>query len=182
MMALTYVQAWTQEHQNLAFFFIMLLLNSGLSPYAYANAYACACITSEDWAYSTMYLDDTSLILFVIHFKGVISPKTTSLWWCPPVSHPNHFLDMTMSMINAGTKHQHHPDQFRFLGNCPPTPSSRRFSLAAGYFWQPWLDDHISSLLSRAQILSSPSPFNTCHAGERIRCHSCNFDFGRCTL
>lgn len=60
--------------------YIMLLLNSGLSPYAYANAYACACVTSEDWAYSTMYLDDTSLILFVIHFKGVISPKTTSLW------------------------------------------------------------------------------------------------------
>ena len=36
--------------------YIMLLLNSGLSPYAYANAYACALFTSEDWAYSTMYL------------------------------------------------------------------------------------------------------------------------------
>lgn len=54
--------------------YIMLLLNSGLSPYAYANAYACACITSEEWAYSTIYLDDidTSLILFFIHFKDVI--------------------------------------------------------------------------------------------------------------
>ena len=52
----------------------MLLLNSGLSPYAYANAYACACVASEEWAYSTMYLDDidTSLTLFVIHFKDVI--------------------------------------------------------------------------------------------------------------
>ena len=85
--------------------YIMLLLNSGLSPYAYANAYACACITSEEWAYSTIYLDDidTSLILFFIHFKDVIWPNTTSLWLCPPVSHPKHFLAMTMSMINAST-------------------------------------------------------------------------------
>ena len=40
--------------------------NSGLSPYGYANAYACACVTSEDWAYSTMYLDHTSLS-FICH-------------------------------------------------------------------------------------------------------------------
>lgn len=36
--------------------YIMLLLNSGLSPYANANAYACAGVTSEDWAYGTMHL------------------------------------------------------------------------------------------------------------------------------
>lgn len=56
------------------FLYIMLLLNSGLSPYAYANAYACACVTSEDWAYSTMYLEDTSLILSSI-LKVLFHPK-----------------------------------------------------------------------------------------------------------
>ena len=182
MMALTYVQAWTQEHQNLAFFFILCLCLIQGCLHMVMPMLMCvlaSLVRTELIVQCTWIIPHC--ILFVIHFKGVISLKTTSLWWCPPVSDPKHFVDMTMSMINAGTRHQHHPDQFRFLRNCPPTPSRRRFSLAAGYFWQPWLDDHISSLLSRAQILPSPSPFNTCHAGKHIRCHSCNFDFGRCT-
>ena len=162
MMGLMYVQAWTQEHQNLAFFFILCS----------CSIQGCLCMLMPMLMRVLASLVRTGLIvqctwiiphciLFVIHFKGVISLKTTSLWWCPPVSDPKHFVDMTMSMINAGTRHQHHPDQFRFLRNCPPTPSRQRFSLAASYFWQPWLDDHISSLLSRVPKFSLPLPLLT---------------------
>ena len=186
MMALTYVQAWTQEHQNLAFFFILCLcLIQGclhmLMPMlmrVLASLVRTGLIVQCTWMIPHLfYLSSILKVLF--HPKQQVCgdahlsliPSILLIWLCQWL------------MLVPGTNTIQINLGFWKTAHLPlATPSRRRFSLAAGYFWQPWLDDHISSLLSRAQILSSPSPFNTCHAGERIRCHSCNFDFGRCTL
>ena len=183
MIALRYVQAWTREHQNLAFFFILcscliqgcLHMLMPMLMRVLASLVRTGLIVQCTWMIPHLfYLSSILKVLF--HPKQQVCgyshlsliPTIFLIWLCQWL------------MLVPGTNTIHITLGFW---------ETAHLSLVGGDFrWQPATFDNrdwmiiFSSLLSRAQILPSPSPFNTCYAGERIRCHSCNFDFGRCTL